>query len=61
MKLFEKTTKIVPRTSSEREALLEKLCKQGIDYKVKELSRDLKTGYSDIIIKVKESDLRKLA
>lgn len=61
MKLFEKTTKIVPRTSSEREALLEKLNKQGIDYKVKELSRDLKTGYSDIIIKVKESDLRKLA
>lgn len=61
MKLFEKTTKLVPRTSSEREALLEKLSKQGIDYKVKELSRDLKTGYSDIIIKVKESDLRKLA
>ena len=35
MKLFEKTTKIVPRTSSEREALLEKLNQQGIDYKVK--------------------------
>ena len=61
MKLFEKTTKIVPRTSTEREALLEKLSRQGIDYKVKELSRDLKTGYSDIIIKVKESDLSKLA
>jgi len=61
MKLFEKTTKIVPRTSAEREALLEKLSQQGIDYKVKELSRNLKTGYSDVIIKVKESDLRKLA
>lgn len=61
MKLFEKTTKIVPRTSTEREALLEKLNQQGIDYKVKELSLDLKTGYSKIMIKVKESDLRKLA
>ena len=61
MKLFEKKTKIVPRNSEEKEALLEKLSNQGIDYQVKELSRNLTTGDSEIIIKVRESDLRKLA
>ncbi|MBO7485266.1 MAG: hypothetical protein J6Y75_04135 [Spirochaetaceae bacterium] len=61
MKLFEKKTKIVPRNSEEKEALLEKLSKQGIDFQVKELSRNLTTGDSEIIIKVRESDLRKLA
>ena len=61
MKLFEKKTTIVPRNSEEKEALLEKLSKQGIDFQVKELSRNLTTGDSEIIIKVRESDLRKLA
>lgn len=61
MKLFEKKTKIVPRNSEEKEALLEKLSKQGIDFQVKELSRNLTTGDSEIIIKVRESELRKLA
>ena len=61
MKLFEKKTKIVPRNSEERETLLEKLSNQGIDFQVKELSRNLSTGDSEVIIKVRESDLRKLA
>jgi len=61
MNLFEKKTKIVPRNSHEKEVLLEKLNKQGIDYQVKELSRNLVTGDSDIIIRLKESDFRKLA
>ncbi len=61
MKLFEKKTTIVPRNSEEKEALLEKLSKQGIDFQVKELSRNLTTGDNEIIIKVRESDLRKLA
>ena len=61
MKLFEKKTKIIPRNSEEKEALLEKLSNQGIDYQVKELSHNFTTGDSEIIIKVRESDLRKLA
>ncbi len=56
-----KKTKIILRNSEEKETLLEKLSKQGIDFQVKELSRNLTTGDSEIIIKVRESDLQKLA
>ncbi len=61
IKLFEKKEVIEPMTEADRDAWVERLSRNGVEYELKEVIDNYMTGARHFQIRLRPEDLQKLA